>query len=128
MKPILSILACEIGLLPLLHLKYNFNFTSCHVLFFVQALQSVLVVAWIAILWPLRKTTSCFLPCWLPWCNLQWFHLHQSLSLPNGLKILTAWSLFHPRGSKKDVPISKFALVVMEFCSIDLFMNFQFLT
>jgi hypothetical protein len=32
-RPVLSILACKIGLLPLLHLEHNFDFTSCHVFF-----------------------------------------------------------------------------------------------
>jgi hypothetical protein len=54
-------------------------------------------------------------------------HLHQSLSLPTGLKVLTVWRLFQPR-SRKDVPVSKSALVVMEFCDILLCTNFQFLT
>jgi hypothetical protein len=127
-RPVLSILACEIGLLPQLHLEHNFDFTSYHVFFSMQALLSMLAVAWATILWPLRRTTSCFLPCWLPWCDLQRFHLHQSLSLPSGLKILTPWRLFHPQGSSKDVPVSKSTLVVMEFCGIHLYMNFQFLT
>jgi hypothetical protein len=118
---------CEIGLLPPLHLEHNFDFISCHVFFSMQALLSVLAVAWVAILWPLRKTTSYFLPCWLPWYGLQRFHLYQSLSWPTGLKILTVWRLFQPR-SRKDVPVSKSTLVVMEFCDIHLCTNFQFLT
>jgi hypothetical protein len=126
-RHVLSILACEIGLLPPLHLEHNFEFTSCHVLYSMQALLSVLAVAWVAILWPLRKTMSCFLPYWLPWCDLQRFHLHQSLNLRSGLKILTPWRLFQPR-SRKDMPVSKSTLVVMEFCGIHLYMNFQFLT
>jgi hypothetical protein len=112
------------GLLPPLHLEHNFDFTSCHVFFSMQALLTMLAIVWAAILWPLRRTTSYFLPYWLSWCDLQRFHLHQSLNLPSGLKILTPWRLFYPRGSRKDVPVSKSTLVVMEFCGIHLCMNF----
>ena len=98
---------------------------SC--VFSMQALLSVLVVAWVAIFWSLRTTMRYFQPCLLLWCVLQRFHLHQSLNLPTGLKIITIWRLFQPR-SRKDVPISKSTLVVMEFFDIHLNMNFQFLT
>jgi hypothetical protein len=93
----------------------------------MHALLSVHVVAWVAILWPLRRTRSYFLPCLHLWYILQWFLLYHSLNLPSGLKILMLMRLFQLR-SRRDVLISKFALVVMEFCSIHLFMYFQFLT
>jgi hypothetical protein len=93
----------------------------------MQAFLSVHAITWVAILWPLKRTRSYFLPCLHLWYVLQRFLLHHSLSLPNGLKILTLWRLFQPR-SRRDVPVSKFVLVVMEFCGIHLFMNFEFLT
>ena len=110
-----------------IHLKHNFDSTSCHVLISMQALLSVLSVTWVTILWPLRKTVSCFQSFMLLWSVLQRFYLHQSLSLPTDRKILMVWRLFQPR-SRKDVLVSKSALVVMEFFDIHLYMNFQFLT
>jgi hypothetical protein len=44
---------------------------------------------------------------------------------PQVLKILTLWRLFQPR-LRRDVLVSKFALLVNEFCGIHLFMNFNF--
>ena len=70
MRHVLSILAYEIGLLPPLHLEHNLDFISCYVVSSMQVLLSVLAVAWIAILWPLRRKTSYFLPCLLLWCVL----------------------------------------------------------
>jgi hypothetical protein len=94
----------------------------------MQALLSVLAVAWVAILWPLRKTTSCFLPCWLPWCDLQRFHLHQSLSLPSDPAVSRSWRHGDCSSQDQEKTVSKSTLVVMEFCGIHLCMNFQFLT
>jgi hypothetical protein len=127
MRPPLSILASESGLLLFrTQLEHNSDFTSCHVVSSMQVLLSMHVVAWVTILWPLRRTRSYFLPCLHLWCILQRFLLHHILSLPSGLKILMLWRLFQPR-LRRDVLVSKFALVVMEFCGIHLFMNFQFL-
>jgi hypothetical protein len=100
---------------------------SCYVVFSMQALLSMYAIAWVAILWPLRWIKNYFLPCLHLWCTFQRFLLHHSLKLPNGLKILTLWRLFQPRLGR-NMPISKFSLLVIEFCGIHLCMNIQFLT
>jgi hypothetical protein len=127
MRPPPSTLAFECSSLPPLHLDHNLDLISCYEVSSMQALLSMHVIAWITILWPLRKTRNYYLPCLHLWYVLQRLLLHHSLRLPNSLKILTLWRLFQPR-ARRNVPVSKFVFLVIKFCGIHLFMNFQFLT
>jgi hypothetical protein len=65
-RPLLSILACGSGLLPKLHLDHNLELILYYVVSFMQALLSVLAVAWVTILWPLRRTRSYFFALLVP--------------------------------------------------------------
>jgi hypothetical protein len=107
------------GSLPKLQLDHNLDLISCYVVFYACHGMGIHIMA-------LGRTRRCFLLCLRLWCVLQWLLLHHSLRLSNSLKILTQWRLFQPR-LRRDLLVSKFALLVNEFCGIHLSMNFQFL-
>ena len=122
-KPSLPILAFKSDLLPKLHLDHNLELISYYVVSFMHALLSLLALAWVTILWSLKRIRSYFLPYLHLWCVFKRFPLYYSLRLSNGFKIPMLWKLFQPR-SRKDVLVSKFALLVIEFCGIHWTSNF----
>jgi hypothetical protein len=70
MRPLLSVLACESGLLPKFQLDHSLELISYYMVFFMQVLLFVLAIAWVAILWALKRTRSYFLLCLHLWFNL----------------------------------------------------------